>query len=320
MPTSMVSSAKASAVTVTSRRKTTMKNLQPAHSVITLVALIAAILVGCSDLKDPLPDVSTASLSVHPDGWITPASANFHGKSIREDNWDMRDCQPCHGRLFDGGISKASCRTCHTKPGGPENCTTCHGSVNNAPPPDLSNRTDRAVKSVGAHQTHVSGTSFAAAVSCAECHSVPSTVYDPGHVDSESPAEVVFNAGLSTMRTGVVPGGPRVTPHPSYDPTTAKCSNTYCHGAFVNGNGDFTPVWNDASGAQMACGTCHGDVTKTSAADRALPKTAARGGTHPNYTACYICHADVVDANVKIINSSKHINGKLNVAGEERSF
>ena len=297
-----------------------MNNTQTAHSMILLLTALVVIVAGCSELKDTLPNASTASLSVHPDGWTTPASANFHGKSIREDNWDMRSCQTCHGKVYDGGIAKASCRTCHSKPAGPENCTTCHGGLNNAPPRDLSDRTDRTVTSVGAHQTHVLGTSFAAAVSCAECHSVPSTVYDSGHVDSGSPAEVVFNGAVSNMRTGVVPGGPRVTPQPSYNPSSARCSNTYCHGAFVNGNGDLPPVWNDPSGTQMACGTCHGDVAKPTLAERALPKTSARGGTHPNFTACYICHADVVDANLRIINPAKHINGKLNVAGEERSF
>lgn len=296
-----------------------MKNIRTAHSMILPLIFLVVIVAGCSELKDTLPNASTASLSVHPDSWTTPSSANFHGKAIRDENWDMRGCQTCHGKLYDGGHTRVSCRTCHNKSAGPENCTTCHGGTNNAPPRDLSDRTDRTVKSVGSHQIHLLGSSLAGPVPCTECHTVPPAVYDPGHLDSSSPAEVVFNDVLTNTRTGITPGEPTVTPQPSYNSTTAKCANTYCHGAFVNGNSDFTPVWNDPSGTQMACGTCHGDVTKTGA-ERALPKTSARGGTHPNFTSCYICHDDVIDANLKIINPAKHINGKLNVAGEERAF
>jgi hypothetical protein len=57
---------------------------------------------------------------------------------------------------------------------------------------------------------------------------------------------------------------------------------------------------------------------------RSVPKTTAQGGTHPDLTSlgitCNVCHGDVVDANYRIINTAKHINGKLNVLGEERTW
>ena len=73
--------------------------------------------------------------SLHGRGWISTASANFHGNAIRAANWDMRSCQACHGTLYDGGKVGVSCRDCHTGGAGPENCATCHGSANNPAPP-----------------------------------------------------------------------------------------------------------------------------------------------------------------------------------------
>ncbi|MBI3787270.1 MAG: CxxxxCH/CxxCH domain-containing protein, partial [Ignavibacteriales bacterium] len=253
-----------------------------------------------------------------PDGWATASSASFHGKAIKDQNWDMRGCQTCHGKTYAGGFTGVSCTKCHNQPAGPENCITCHGSVTSAAPPnDLDGRTDRALKTVGAHQIHILGSSLAGPVVCSECHKVPSTVYDAGHVDSQRPAEVMFNNDLTNTKTT------GVTPAPSYNASNATCGSTYCHGAFKNGNTTFAPVWNDPSGTQMACGTCHGDVTKTTLAEKALPKTTAEGGTHPVYPkdlTCASCHGDVIDATMKIINPAKHINGKLNLLGAEQSF
>jgi hypothetical protein len=55
-------------------------------------------------------------------------------------------------------------------------------------------------------------------------------------------------------------------------------------------------------------------------AERALPKTSAEGGTHPNNLNCSGCHGDVVNASLSFVNAGKHINGKLNVFGTERDF
>jgi hypothetical protein len=76
----------------------------------------------------------------------------------------------------------------------------------------------------------------------------------------------------------------------------------------------------------MLCGTCHGDVSATTAYRKALPKTVAQGGTHPDatgVTTCAIgtaCHAGVIDANFRILDPTKHINGKLNLGGVEFDF
>lgn len=277
-----------------------------------LLTLVLAFGSGCSELRTDLPTDSPGLLKVHPEGWSRTSSANFHGNTIRQNKWDMSICQTCHGREYSGGVSGVSCQTCHTAPGGPEACNTCHGGVNNAPPRDLSRNTAVTARGVGAHQTHVLGTSRADANQCSECHLVPGSVYATGHVDTPSPAEVVFGGFVSSKST------PGLTP--TYNTQTSTCANTYCHGNFKNGNPTNAMVWNVFSSSSTACGTCHGNPNKPTLAEQALPKTSAEGGTHPNVLTCSTCHGDVVDASLRIINLAKHVNGKLNVFGTERDM
>lgn len=271
----------------------------------------------------------SSNASIHGRGWTNPGSSNFHGNAIRAAGWDMSGCQSCHGPTYAGGRVNSSCLDCHTGDTGPENCVTCHGSTNPAPPRDLSGNTARSARGVGAHQLHLLGTSRASGMPCSECHVVPPALYHPGHVDSNSPAELVFNAALAhtvTNESTTVDWDaslPVFRPVPAYNAADGSCGNTYCHGHFKNGNTEFRPVWNDVSGQAAACGTCHGDVTRPTLAERALPKTSALGGTHPNSTACASCHSQVVQGtgnDIRIISAAAHMNGKLNVFGTERDY
>lgn len=281
---------------------------------------------GCSELSKDLPPTG-GTLTIHESGWTDSTSNNFHGRSVRDANWDMVRCRTCHGSRYNGGTVNVSCLTCHNLPAGPENCTTCHGSVANAAPPkDLDDNTSRGARGVGAHQKHLLGGAFSDGVSCSDCHNVPPSVYTAGHVDSPLPAEVPLGGFLPhvvTNETTTVdwdPTLPVFTPQPVYSAANLSCGNTYCHGFFKNGNDTLVVSWTDTTVAATACGTCHGDVTRPTLAERALPKTAVRGGTHPNVTACSNCHIGIVDANLNIIDKAKHMNGRLNVFGEERDF
>jgi predicted CxxxxCH...CXXCH cytochrome family protein len=115
--------------------------------------------------------------------------------------------------------------------------------------------------------------------------------------------------------TNYDPSQSTVVPQPVYDSALLQCSNTYCHGNFKNANPAFSPSWTDTTAAATACGTCHGDTSKPTLAERARP-----GGSHPVSTNCVGCHGAVVDASLKIIDKAKHMNGKLNVFGGERDF
>ncbi len=296
-----------------------------------------------TDFNGGMSGKSCTACHTHPTGITTPSSANFHGKVIAANNWSMSSCTKCHGSNYAGGPLATTCLTCHTKPNGPENCTTCHGDATKAatnaatfvaPPADLAGNTASSARGVGMHQIHLvgGGTLSATKLQCTNCHVVPSTFASPGHIDAtQQYAQVRFDSTgtIAFTKTNAVgtagsapyaPSLPTFVPNPSYSSATIKCSNTYCHGNFKNGNPTNAPAWNDASGNGDACGTCHGDVTKTALADRALPKTALNGGTHFPVNTCSGCHADVVDANLKIINTAKHMNGKLNVFGQETAF
>ena len=269
------------------------------------------------------------AIGVHVDGIIDPASEKFHGNYIKNNQWDMISCQSCHGAKYGGGEFKyadgsslsPTCLDCHAYPGGPENCSTCHGSITSpAPPRDLDGNTSTSARGVGAHQVHLAGSSKGKTLSCTDCHTVPGGVYFAGHIDSDNRAEVMINSEIAKVTTNDnsspnVPidlNQPTYIPVPVYNLADLTCANTYCHGYFKNGNVDNIPVWNDPSTSQ--CGSCHGDGSNP------LPKTQSQGGNHPGSNNCSICHGGVVDANLKIINPSKHIDGLLNLFGNDVKY
>jgi len=280
-----------------------------------LVAFIG-LFIGCSDLKETLPAASQ-TIGVHPSGWLSKTSSDFHGATIRAQGWDMRSCKNCHGGNYDGGTSGQSCRACHTETLGPEACNVCHGSTTSAAPPtDLNGNSDQSYRGVGKHQVHLMGTVRTAPVGCSNCHQLPSgNIYDPAHINGnpDNRAEINFSVVAKRATSGV-------TPSPVYYEVGGSCADTYCHGAFKNGNGDRLMFWNGGAALSAACGSCHGDLTKATLAEKALPKTAAQGGTHPINLACSTCHGGVVNASLGFVNPSKHVDGRLNLNGTDVTF
>jgi len=273
-----------------------MKKQQQAL-LITILSL-AVLMISCSDLKTNLPTETIAGTQIHGQGWKDTASTNFHGLAIQSAGWSMNNCKECHGPDYKGGSSHSSCLMCHNKPGGPENCTVCHGSFNPAPPKDLDGNTSESSPGVGAHQAHLLAIdTLATPIACNECHVVPTSFSAAGHIDSTGEATVMFLVSK------------RYSAGQTFSPSTSTCDNTYCHGNFPNGNKK-SVVWNDVSGQASACGSCHGDVTKSTLADKALPKTSLTSGTHPNDNRCYNCHSSVITTTYKL-NVSKHLNGNL---------
>jgi ferredoxin len=74
-------------------------------------------------------------------------------------------------------------------------------------------------------------------------------------------------------------------------------------------------TWTDTSATGAGCGSCHGDVTKSTLAEKALPKTVSTGGTHPDVDlsqhTCSYCHGRVINSSMEFVDLSKHINGKV---------
>lgn len=273
-----------------------------------LAALLLIFASGCADLQSDINQPE--SISIHKDGITNPHSPDFHGNLIKENNWKMEQCQSCHGPKFSG-LTAPSCLTCHTTPGGPEACNTCHGSFTNpvriAPPRSINDSVLTTYKGVGAHSRHLYDNTLGKALLCSTCHIVPQTVYAAGHLDTDLPAEV----GLKELALahGAAAG--------AYDAASGTCSNTYCHGNFTfykdsaAAENQFvytadkmeglnkTVNWTKVDGSEDECGSCHG-----------LPPV---GHIQVPLTACASCHETVIDFTGKIIDKTKHINGIKNV-------
>lgn len=279
---------------------------------ISFILLSAIIVSSCSDMRvdvNPAPEVG-----VHKEGITNPKSPNFHGVLIQNINWNLRECQNCHAADYSGGITGANCLTCHNQPAGPEACNTCHGDFNN---PSI------IAPNKGAHFKHLYTFSNGKQVECIACHQIPLNFNSVGHIDNTSGAEIIFSS-LSLAETNEPTtqdydaGLPLFTPNPSYTKTNQTCANTYCHGYFKNGNTDNVVSFTAGSNGAK-CGSCHGDA----ATGDPLPKTSAQGGTHPNVTSCNSCHSGVVNlvnGQWVIADPTKHINGLLNIFGQEREY
>ena len=280
---------------------------------IILVSILSGLIIsGCSKLEDNITPAE--KVSVHKEGYTSKSSSNFHGLLIKNNNWDMKDCQQCHAADYSGGLTKASCITCHTSSAGPEACNTCHGNFGDpmriAPPRDINGDTATSVMGVGAHANHLYDHTLSSFVSCNDCHKVPTSVYEAGHLDSNLPAEV----SLSNLAVA------NIASNASYNAADGSCANTYCHGNFefdktdaaaqdtfifvsdkIIGNNK-TVSWTKVDGTQAKCGTCHGTSESI----------APEGHLQLPINACFNCHGDVVDENGNIIDQTKHINGIIN--------
>jgi predicted CxxxxCH...CXXCH cytochrome family protein len=232
----------------------------------------------------------SSTCHVHSFDYANDGLPTFHGLELKNKYaWNLDFCKTCHGADYKGGTVQVSCITCHTS--GPEACNVCHGSNNNAAPPkDIDNNTAKTFVTVGAHQEHLKGVSKTFGIKCAECHVVPKSLKDAGHLGT-SPAEVAFKDSLANTSTKG-----RIKTAMVWLRDSLTCKNTYCHGNFTNGN-NYSPKWTKGQD-EAKCGSCH-----------SLPP----GGTHLPVTTCSICHNLTVDANMNIIDKSKHMNGVLNV-------
>ena len=281
-----------------------------------LFALSFGILIAsCSDLQNNIP--VQPKLTVHKIGFSNPDSGSFHGTFIKNNNWDLISCQQCHAADYSGGTAEFSCNSCHKAPGGPLACNTCHGDFNNpariAPPRTINGDTATTVMGVGAHTSHLYTNTLSNNVACESCHNVPQSVFSPGHLDSNLPAEVVLK-DLSTSN---------IASNAAFNSSSGTCSNTYCHGNFsfskdsadaqdqfaftassMIGN-NVTVTWTKVNGLQAICGSCHD-----------LPPKGHIGYQQFPISSCVSCHAGVVDEAGNIIDKTKHINGKVNVRGE----
>ncbi len=220
-------------------------------------------------------------------------------------------CEACHDTAYaDGGVNLqlhangkidlndgTVCNVCHAPPGTTDFFDT-HGDH------------DAGSPSVGAHTAHLVGGRLRGPLGCPDCHIQPKTAFDPGHVDTDLPAEVFpagWDGGLAQF-DGTTP---------TFDYQNLTCGSVYCHGA---GNSlvsqDQTaglirnPVWNGTD--QAKCGACHGLPPQ----DGRFAHTMVANGLD----TCVQCHALSVlgDGGIKIDAlpdggmTSHHMDGVVN--------
>jgi len=207
-----------------------------------------------------------------------------HGAPPPPPHTSSTDCGACHPTMIAGtdqfrdpdkhlnGIVELSDNA--------NACDSCHGSAGlSAPPRDLAGNTARSARGVGAHRQHLGGSTWRRAIDCQNCHKVPASVDDPGHLDGDSIAEVPFDS---------------LNPAATVDLANGSCQNLYCHS---NGRGSLGSMsW--TSTTKMDCGSCHG---------------APPPAPHPASTDCGSCHPSMAAGTDTFVDASLHINGRVEV-------
>ncbi len=240
----------------------------------------------------PSPDDARTSPA-----WIGEATlecTSCHGAPPPAPHPQMTNCSMCHAEVVGSDNRTIVEKDLHVN-GSVEvsfddACNACHGGTNPAPPLDVEGNRRTTFAGVGAHQTHVLGTERSRPVPCGECHVVPDDVFDPGHMDTDRPAEVVFSgAALAFGAT------------PSY--VAGTCAGTSCHGAAVgdpdvdedSGGTITTPTWARVGEGEAACGACHG-----------LPPPPP----HPLPTyPCHQCHMNIDTDDTTFVRPDLHVDG-----------
>lgn len=266
----------------------------------TTVIPIALILIALSCTHDRVPPTLSG---VHPANWMDTSSVDFHGKMVMKAGATL--CQACHGDDLAGGKTGIACSKCHA-PGQSAGCVRCHGGVDNqtgAPPRGLRGDTATTSIPVGAHTRHLSGSSTAAAVPCASCHTLPPFVWDSTHLDYD----IFTGQGEPDSIAEVNFHGYAVANGAAWSHATHSCRSTYCHGNFSGGKPSNTPDWVGSN--QARCGSCHDYGSQP----------ATLGWKHDFHIVtvglkCRDCHGLVVDSAMHIINPSLHVNGVIDTS------
>lgn len=234
---------------------------------------------------------------MHPQGFSDPRAGAFHGTVLRGERWlRMLDsetegaCGRCHEGApvrpegVSGGARDATpCTDCHSRPGGPVACNTCHGHGNVAYPPRDLCFFPETLAAGGWHLSHVrpGGEFNRDGIACSTCHAEPPTpesiLADLSAGDHGDDAEVRFDLAVA---------GDEAT----WDQGTKSCV-VACHS---RGGARATVHWDDTD--EIQCGDCH-----------AIPPADHYAG------ACTRCHAEPNATGSTLADGPLHLNGRVDL-------
>lgn len=228
--------------------------------------------------------------------WASPRSSDeacgsCHGLPPPAPHPQSSKCHTCHGDVIgESGFVNPALHVDGTVQREQGKCDSCHGSDGvAAPPQDLSGNTLVTALGVGAHRVHLAGGDSSRPVQCSECHTVPENENDPGHRDTDLPAEVAMQ--------GVAASDNRV---PVWDRKVRRCADAWCHSPSAPAA---SPQWTSDAG-RLPCTGCHG---------------APPPAPHPQMTDCSRCHGAVVNDDDKSIkDKARHVDGTVDVLVPEQ--
>jgi predicted CxxxxCH...CXXCH cytochrome family protein len=203
-------------------------------------------------------------------------------------------CWRCHGNVVDEdlhfvNVSLHKNGTVDYSVG----CNSCHGwDTDVSPSQNLKGECGIEKSGNGAHKAMRFASIPANSVNCTNCHKVPLTTWEKGHIDGDNKSEIVFS-NLATMNGA----------KPVWNDTTKTCSGVYCHGATLTGGTLKEPNFYDASHKAGQCGACH-------------RLTDPSGNTGVD---CHSCHPTTVAEDGTLIPRGTHLNGVIDMADKSKN-
>ncbi|MFC1671173.1 CxxxxCH/CxxCH domain-containing protein, partial [Spirochaetota bacterium] len=194
----------------------------------------------------------------------------------------------CHGSALDP-LSRGTDITPEWGDSASGTCGTCH-------------KIDSTLSS-GGHSAHLSAP---ASYTCDKCHND-----GPVTTEHHSFSNMTIDGSVQVVFDGTVPSG---------DFSSNKCTNIYCHGNFIGGNGAVSePGWNDTVNCTNS--QCHGNSSTGNPANSNSPDSKhgthinmirgiANPATDNNYTeaeTCSVCHYGHGNA------TATHLNGQVDI-------
>lgn len=183
------------------------------------------ILASCSDLQTNVTPATESG--IHGAGVLDTASQAFHANMLAKNNWQLKNCQECHSKNYNGGPSGVNCVKCHNGIG-------VHSSDD-----DLFN-----AASQNFHGKYFANTASKVG-KCSDCHGINFT----GGTISPSCAKCHATIAIHSPNNDVSSG---TYSHGAYFKTAGKqmADCRECHGA------------NYAGGVSSpACAKCHTTIT-----------------------------------------------------------